>query len=590
MAQATKKEPFFEKTIDVFGGYNHNLRISPGEYYDGENLTSSYYPLFMTRHSRATFTNVGMSNLQGLHSGRKLSYIKNGKMYYGGSEVSGLFFPETVKERQFVSLGSYLLIFPDKVYVNLNDLTQYGDIGAKFVTDGSVTYSLCMVDGTAYTDYIKSHTAPEDPENGDLWFDMSTATLKQYSDYSACWESILTTYVRISYPNIGKAFSQYDGVKISGSSDSQFNTTTVLWAVADDYIVVTGIIDGTFTQSTALTIEREIPDMDFLCEGENRVWGANSEKNELYACKLGDFKNWNCFMGISTDSYAVSVGTDGDFTGAIRYLSSVLFFKENYVHKIYNTNPPYNLSTSRIKGVQKGSHRSLCVVNGTLYYLSPTGICKYEGSLALALKNVFGTTYYYNGVAGEYRNKYYICASSGSNKRSLFVYDTKSEIWHKESCLGSIVGFACHNSNLYFIQKHLNNIMLLGMIDALQPYGEFTGELAGYSVEAAVSWYAETGLLGLELSGKKYFKSVALRFVLEETGDSQRPAYLKLFAEYDSSGTWELLDQSIAQKTHSFNVKANIPKRCDHLRLKIEGRGKCTIYSISLTLQEGSEL
>ena len=35
-----------EKTrevIDVFGGYNHNLRINDGEFYDMENLTSTYY-------------------------------------------------------------------------------------------------------------------------------------------------------------------------------------------------------------------------------------------------------------------------------------------------------------------------------------------------------------------------------------------------------------------------------------------------------------------------------------------------------------------------------------------------------------------
>lgn len=588
MAQV-KKEPFYEKTIDVFGGYNHNLRISPGEYYDGENLTSSYYPLFRTRHNRAIFTNVGMGKLQGLNSGGKLSYIKNGKIYYGGKEVSGHFFPDIEKERQFVSLGSFLLVFPDKVYLNLNDLTQYGSLGATFVTDGSVSYSLCTIDGTAYSDYIKSDTAPEDPENGDLWLDTSAISLKQYSDYSSSWETILTTYVKISYPNIGKAFKQYDGVKISGAFDEQFNTTMIIWAVGDDYIVVTGIIKETKTQESALTVSREIPDMDFLCEGENRVWGCNSEKNEIYACKLGDFKNWNCFMGISTDSYAVSVGSDGEFTGAIRYLSSVLFFKENYVHKIYNTNPPYNLATSRIKGVQKGSHRSLCVVNGTLYYLSPTGICKYEGSLAFALENVFGTTYYYNAVAGEFRNKYYICMSSEANKRRLFVYDTKSGIWHKESCLGSIIEFACHNSNLYFIQNMIG-IKILGMIDGEQPYGEFTGELRGYSEESINNWYAETGLLGLEFSGRKYFKNVTIRFTLDETEDPQKASYLKLYAEYDSSGTWELLDESGAQKTHGFTIKANIPRRCDHMRLKIEGRGKCTIYSISLTVQEGSDL
>ena len=55
--------------------------------------------------------------------------------------------------------------------------------------------------------------------------------------------------------------------------------------------------------------------------------------NELYACKLGDFKNWNCFLGISTDSYVASVGTDGPWTGAVTYLGNPIFFKETCLHK-----------------------------------------------------------------------------------------------------------------------------------------------------------------------------------------------------------------------------------------------------------------
>ena len=37
-----------ENTVEItnaFGGYNHNLRISPGEFYDMQNLTSSSYPV-----------------------------------------------------------------------------------------------------------------------------------------------------------------------------------------------------------------------------------------------------------------------------------------------------------------------------------------------------------------------------------------------------------------------------------------------------------------------------------------------------------------------------------------------------------------
>lgn len=38
--------------IDVFGGYNHNLRISDAEFYDMENLSSDGYPMLSTRPPR----------------------------------------------------------------------------------------------------------------------------------------------------------------------------------------------------------------------------------------------------------------------------------------------------------------------------------------------------------------------------------------------------------------------------------------------------------------------------------------------------------------------------------------------------------
>ncbi len=574
-----------DRTISVFGGYNRNLRIADGEFYDMNGLTSSYYPLLATRHRGAQFSGAP-SGAANIFAKEKLIYIANNIVYYGGAAVPGLRLTTYQKERTLISMGAYLLIFPDKKYLNTNNIADYGDMGASFSTaaGATVTYTLCTEDGGGYADYSVSDTAPDPPADGSLWLDTSATplTLKRYSTYSGSWTPIFSTFVKIAYPNIGKAFSQYDGVKISGSADGQFNTTMALWAVGDDYIVVSGIIDGTFTQTTRLKLEREIPDMEFFCEGENRVWGCNSAKNEIYACKLGDFKNWNCFMGLSTDSYAVSVGTDGDFTGAIRYLSSVLFFKENWIHKIYNTNPPFQVSTSAMKGVQKGSHRSLCVVNRVLYYLSPTGICRYEGSLSSPVEEIFGTAYYHSGIAGEFRNKYYICVTSGTVDKTIFVYDTARGLWHKEAAFGgsyNVYEYAAHNSNLYYILGG-RGIFLL---DAQQPYGAFTGQLAGYDVEGAVSWYAETGLLGLDYAGHKYIKAVTVRLSLEQGGSA------RLYVEYDSSGQWELLDEVTAQNTHGFTVRGNIPCRCDHMRLRIEGFGECRVYSMTLQIEEGSE-
>ena len=57
--------------------------------------------------------------------------------------------------------------------------------------------------------------------------------------------------------------------------------------------------------------------------------------NEIYACALGDFRNWNSFAGLSTDSYAAARGSDGPFTGAAACMGGVVFFKESCMERIY---------------------------------------------------------------------------------------------------------------------------------------------------------------------------------------------------------------------------------------------------------------
>ena len=136
------------------------------------------------------------------------------------------------------------------------------------------------------------------------------------------WISVPTTYIKIAAAGIGAVFKQYDGVTISGvvkPALSDLNNTIILWDVhhdadnpANDYLIVTGLLDAVTTQTThegAIKIERRMPKLDFIIESNNRLWGCRYGTsidgkivNEIYASKLGDFRNWNCFMGISTDT------------------------------------------------------------------------------------------------------------------------------------------------------------------------------------------------------------------------------------------------------------------------------------------------
>lgn len=573
-----------QEMISAFGGYNHNAVISDNCFFEETNMGGEEYPLLSPRNKRAYFNVLG-EGLNGLFSKSKIMYINNGLLYYGGEAVSGLHFPDIQGERQLVSMGAKVLVFPDKVYVNTADLTDYGSLEADFTTENgvNVTCSLARGDGDLYEDYIVSSAEPEDAVNGSLWLDTSASPniLKQYSEALGMWVELAATYVRIACPGIGKNFQVDDGVALSGFKKEELNGSHIIRDKGDDFITISGIITDTISQTTPIKIERKLPDMDFVCESGNRLWGCNSKKNEIYASKLGDPKNFNCYMGISTDSYGVTVGSDGEFTGAIAFRGYVIFFKEHCIHKLYGQNPPYTLNTSYIRGVQKGSHKSLCIVNESLYYKSPNGVCVFEGGVPLDISESLGDAYYTEGVAGSLFNKYYICLTDKKGERHLFTYNEKTGAWHKEDNI-DVKEFANHNGNLYFIGV-VKGERRLCLADGENLYGNFSGGLAGWTQEENVNWSCETGLWGLDLPENKYYSAIVIR-AFGEVG-----ARINIDFQTDSKDKWERQLSIGVEKTGSFILPFASP-RCDHLKIRISGKGKVKIFSISRKTEIGSEL
>ena len=563
--------------IDVFGGYNHNLRIGEGEFYDMKNLSSDNYPVLSPRRQRGIY--AVPTTPQGLVSKDALCYVDGAEFVINEYRVDmGLSIDD--KPKTLVSMGAYVIIMPDKKYINTAELSDFGSIEATVETSSAVTFELCKIDGDGYNNAASQPTAPLDPQNMDLWIDTSSIphTLKQYSTTNAMWVAIATTYIKISSAGIGKPFEEGDGVTISGVIDdnlADLNNTMVIRAKGDDYIVVTGILDHNVSQETPVTVKRQMPNLDFIIESGNRLWGCrygtavNGEiVNEIYASKLGDFKNWNCYAGISTDSYAATVGTDGQFTGAIEHLGYPLFFKENCMHKVYGNYPAnYQIQTTTCRGVQKGCERSLAIVNEVLYYKARSGVCAYDGSLPTEISAAFGEESYYNAVAGSLGNKYYISMSDANEAWHLFVYDVMKGMWHREDDTQATCFCNCRG-DLYYIDyadKQIKTVKGTGTLDTLP-----------------VKWEAITGTIGTDHPDKKYLSRMDVRMWL------QVAARVVFYAEYDSSGEWEYLFTMDGVKLQTFAVPIR-PKRCDHMRLKIVGYGDAKIYSICKTTEQGSD-
>ena len=573
--------------VDVFNGYNHNLRIGDGEFFDMKNMTSDYYPVLAPRGRRGVYKDGVRAN--GLIAKDALCYVDGSNFIINEYETVKVDMGLNDEPKQLISMGAYVIVMPDKKWVNTID-HKWGNIDAHFdngETRSDVSFSLCTIDGADYDikffdkEEPTEEKYPNNLENLDFWINTGTTphTLNQYSASSKTWVQIPTTYIRISCPGIGENFEQYDGVTISGieaESLKDLNASHTIWAKSKDYIVVIGLLDSVLTQTAeegVIEVDRKMPEVDFVTESNNRLWAcrygeANNGEvvNEIYASKLGDFKNWNCFMNLSTDSYVASCGTDGQFTGAITHMGYPLFFKENYVHKVYGNYPAnFQIQSTACRGVQNGSGKSLAIVNETLFYKGRSGICAYDGSLPTEVSHAMGNEAYSNAVGGAHGNKYYVSMKDASNNYNLFVYDISKGIWHKEDDLKAD-GFCSCRGEMYAINDG-NIITMLG---------------SGEKDSADVEWMVQTGEIGLNSPDMKYLSKITLRMSMD-TGSS-----VAVYAQYDISNRWELV--CMLQSTHlrSFSIPIR-PKRCDNMKLRIEGVGSTRIYSITKTIEQGSD-
>ncbi|MCD8036036.1 MAG: hypothetical protein LUE88_01440 [Clostridiales bacterium] len=585
----------YNRVTDRFLGINKNVITSDGEFSFTENVTMDSYPALSSRERRGMVTELNSPS--GLAMKDSLVYADGADLYYNGERVEGIVLSTLSANcpKKFVSMGAYLCIFPDNLYLNTADMTDFGsmEMSWEIPAGQSVVYTLCKGDGTDYDTPTVSDDEPESPENGDLWIDTSgdVHVLKQYSKSMSMWTEMATTYVKIEAPGIGQNVLKGDGVRLAGcaytGSDEalseqidSLNGTVIVRERGDNYIVITGIIDSVYTQNAEsdgeVSVNRKVPKMDFVTECQNRLWGCyygiedGRTVNEIFCCKLGDFKNWEAYQGISTDSYRASCGSDGAWTGAVTYLGYPLFFKENYVHKVYvSSSGAHQIAVSAIDGVQKGSDRSFAIVNDYLLYKSPTGINIFDGTQAASVSDKLGGDMYYNAAGGALGGKYYVSMENSDGEWNLFVYDLKKGLWVCEDS-SHIMHFAGNGGELYYIDEDSNRLITVRGSEGEQ--------------EEDFCWTVESGNIGYEYAEKKYLSRFKLRMSIGEEG------YAEVWIQYDSNGIWEkrgVIKGRGLNRTFTLPV---IPRRCDHLKIRLTGKGEFKLCSFSSVLERGSDI
>ena len=561
-----------------FRGLNLSQGIGDGEWAWMQNMDTREYPAVARRQKRVHVATLNKPN--GLCATDRLCFVDGVKFYYNGFYYGDV----EDSEKTLVPMGAKIAIFPDK---KLFDTTTFSftDMEQKNVSSGTVSVTLAKGDGTPYGEYTEGGTAPENPENGQLWLDTSgdAPVMKTWSEAQGLWVAEATTYGLVSATGLGQGLKALDGVTVSGLEEGGLNGDWILTDAGPDYILFTGILQKALTQTGEVRVERTCPEMDFVVEKDNRLWGCSSADHEIYCCKLGDPTNWRAYQGVATDSYAVTVGTPGPFTGAAVSGSAVIFFKENCLHRVYGTQPSnFTVYVDNLRGVQQGCHKSAVRVNEYLYYKSVFDVCVYADSEVAGISAALGTESYKNAVAGVCGSRLYLSMEDQEGAWQLLVYDTAAGVWTREDGTHAL-GFASCLTETFMLRAD-------GELYALLP-GEYNKDFfmvgSDYTVYAQeetdeeVSWELRTGEILRELPDHKYIGKIQLYLELD-------PGARAEVALRRDGGAWEKVQELSGGDQRRCTLPI-YPRRCDRMEIRLTGVGHARLVNWSKYVGYGSE-
>ena len=376
------------------------------------------------------------------------------------------------------------------------------------------------------------------------------------------------------------------------------------WDSGDGAYVITYEKDGVTYSSTAqyvaepsgyhqvfsantFSVKREVPDLDFVCVNENRMWGCKGDT--IYCSKLGDPLNWNVYDGLSTDSWATETGTPGDFTGCCSYQGYPTFFKENAVFKVLGDEPKnFTLRKQNIMGVKKNADKTIVEIRGKLYYLSRAGVMEWNGgdyptiiSGALGIEPGMASQLGSSG-AGTDTVRYYIELKpfyyDGNENipwevmMGVFVYDTRYGTWHMLDIDGIpqayFTGDGTYNWMLKDYPYGTPSYPMIYQLGVFSPDWDTT-------TEWRVTFADSTRAFKTALTGSESKKGV-LRLLIR----CRLAGSMKVWIAYDGGEFEEAAEFTAMEKTSK--VVPLILRRCDFWQLRLTGTGDAVIYSIAV--------
>lgn len=575
------------QTLTTRTFYGLDKRPGRGDQVCADMINMRLYPegAISTRGKRGFITKL--EKPQGITHNNGMAWVDGGVLYHNGAAtpIQGL----QDGDKQLVNMGAYIVIFPDKMYYNTVNEDDWGSLERKW-TGSHVTIHMCQVDGTEFEEGM-IHTGtvpPEEPIDGMYWLDTSgeTDVLKRWSQGNERWVNYDTVYIKITAEGIGKGISKGDALTFAGleytgenvktkKQVDDLNGTYEIMDLSDDWLVMVGLMNETVELEGVIKADRLTPDMDYVIEANNRLWGCfygeqdGQTLNEIYISAQGDMKNWRKYGGLAGDSHTISIGTDGKFTGAVNYRGSAYFFKERHVHKIYGERPSnFTAQQTVCDGVRDGCHKTLQMVSGMLLYLGINGPVMFD-ALPTSMDEAFDGERFVKGSACEFDNTYITCMQNENGEWALYTLQAEKGLWTKQDNI-HVTDFVRVNDEVYMLLENGEIWTMNGT------KGEKEKELIPYRFIS--------GEIGYEVAEKKTMRRCQLRLKMG------KHARMMAYVEYDSNGIWYPIGVEWTSTDTARAISLPVqPRRCDHMRIRLEGKGDVTIYNITKYIRVGSD-
>lgn len=331
-----------------------------------------------------------------------------------------------------------------------------------------------------------------------------------------------------------------------------------------------------------ISIDSDFAAITCPLEHNNRIWGVDNAHNEIRASAQGNLKNWNDYRGLVSDSYAVSVGSDGAFTASFALEDTLFFFKEYSYTVLYGTRPS-NFSTNTVEGVvgmtEQGA-KSLQVIGKSAYFMgNDSRFYRFSHTGMQCISEALGEQVFTPLSSAHGTEKYYLLAQKANGERCLLVYNTLTGVWWCEDAdnIQSIFTLRTEAAAIstYRAQQGGTDLYFSDIL-ALEKRPVPTPQ------PNKINWFCESGIL---FSDDEYYRYVSdLKICFE----SEAGARLEVLAKFDEEQAYTPLASFVAQKTHVRSEKIPL-KRCACLRLMFRGQGMSKIHSLSFKTTQGSE-